>query len=149
MKIIKELYDYFKEQGYEAHGFHKKIDLSDREYFTFKVGNFTFMWEDNVLSLQTCYCEYFGKPSPKINEDEFNQLTSMMASYHKIGRFTFSNQPLHIILDWSIYLIDEHGFSRARMLYLQLEEVRVKWEQIIFDVIYNGASFEKLFMEME
>jgi len=149
MKIIKELYDYFKEQGYEAHGFHKKIDLSDREYFTFKVGNFTFMWEDNVLSLQTCYCEYFGKPSPKINEDEFNQLTSMMASYHKIGRFTFSNQPLHIILDWSMYLIDEHGFLRAKMLYLQLEEVRVKWEQIIFDVIYNGASFEKLFMEME
>jgi len=149
MKIIKELYDYFKEQGYEAHGFHKKIDLSDREYFTFKVGNFTFMWEDNVLSLQTCYCEYFGKPSPKINEDEFNQLTSMMASYHKIGRFTFSNQPLHIILDWSMYLIDEHGFLRAKMLYLQLEEVRVKWEQIIFDVIYNGASFERLFMEME
>jgi hypothetical protein len=149
MNIIRELYDYMEEQGFDPFNFETKEDFDGRVYYTFKIGNFIFWWEDKVLSIQSCYYQYFGKPSPEINEDEFNQLTSIMASHHKIGRFTFDTQPLHLNLDWSMYLIDEHDFSRAKILYLQLENVREKWAKIIFDVTYNDASFEELFMEME
>tara|TARA_Y100000310_G_scaffold110632_1_gene109050 strand:- start:894 stop:1349 length:456 start_codon:yes stop_codon:yes gene_type:complete len=150
MSIIRELYDYMEEQGFDPYGFETKEEfLTERINYIFKVGNFIFIYEDDILLVQTCYCQYFGKPSPEINEDEFNQLTSMMASYHKIGRFTFNTQPLYIRLDWSMYLIDEHDFSRAKILYVQLEDVREKWAQIIFDVIYNDASFEELYMEMK
>jgi len=146
----KEIYNYLEDEGFSPDNYRVVKDaLSSIEYESFKLNDFNINYEDRILHITTCFCEFFGKESPEVNKKEFYKMTSMMASHHKIGRITFNHQPLHITLDWSIYILNKNDFKKVMLLFLHLIEVKETWSQTVFDVIFNNASFEDLYMEME
>ena len=146
----REIYNYLEDEGFNPDNYEVVKDtLSNREYEAFNLNDFNFNYEDRILHITTCFCEYFGKESPEINKKEFYQMVRMMSSYHKIGRITSNHQQLHITLDWTIYILDENDLKKVLLLLLQLVEVKETWSQTVFDVIFNNASFEDLYMEME
>ena len=147
---MRAFYDYMNQQGYEVRDF-KSADskMENRPFEQFNLDNFGFVYEDKIVTIAAEWCSFFGKESPKVNTEEFNMMTNMMADYHKIGRVTFNEQPLHVTLDWSMPMIDNTDYSRVQLVYEYLADIYEKWSQVVFDVINNDASFEELFMEME
>jgi hypothetical protein len=150
MNKMKEFYAFMNKQGYEVSDLKaNESKIENRPFEQFKLGPFVFTYEDRIITITAVWCSYFGKKAPEINSEEFNMMTNMMADYHKIGRITFNSSPLHVSLDWSLPMLNSIDYSRVQLVYEYLADIYDKWDQVVFDIIHNDASFEELFMEME
>ena len=143
-----DLYEFLNERGYEVSEYEEEDIIFTGNCEMFDLNGFTFTFHDKVLNIGKAFVDYRGEQSPIVGE-QFEIMIDMMQRYHKIGRITGSKKPLTLILDWCVIMETDNDLHRAQLVYEQLAEVYDLWEQTVFDVVYNGAEFEELFMEME
>ena len=142
------LYEYLNERGYEVCEYEEEEVILTGFCEMFNLNGFTFTFHDKILNIGRSFVDYRGKQSPMVGE-QFEILVDMMQKYHKIGRIVGSKKPLTLILDWCVIMETDNDLHRAQLIYEQLAEVYDLWEQTVYDVIYNEANFEELYMEME
>jgi len=143
-----DLYEFLNERGYEVRGYIKEDIIFTGECEMFDLDGFTFTFHDRVLNICKSFVDYRGKDSPRVT-NQFEIMVNMMEKYHKIGRIVGAKRPLYLILDWSVVMETDNDLHMAQLIYEKLAEVYDIWEQTVFDVIYNEADFEELYMEME
>tara|TARA_R110000824_G_scaffold85851_2_gene212939 strand:- start:441 stop:881 length:441 start_codon:yes stop_codon:yes gene_type:complete len=143
-----DLYEFLNERGYEVREYREENIIFTGVCERFDLNGFTFTFHDKILNIGRSFVDYRGKDSPIVGE-EFETMVDMMQKYHKIGRIVGTKKPLSIILDWCVIMETDNDLHRAQLIYEQLAEVYDLWQQLVFDVIHNGADFEELYMEME
>mgnify|MGYP003148274654 FL=1 len=142
------LYEFLNERGYEVSEYREEDIIFTGVCEMFDLNGFTFTFHDKILNIGKAFVDYRGEQSPIVGE-QFEIMVDMMQKYHKIGRIAGSKKPLTLILDWCVIMETDNDLHRAQLIYEQLAEVFDIWEGTVYDVIYNEANFEKLYMEME